>query len=43
MDLIPVSKGAFEIFVNGHQLYSKLETGMFPDHDEMINQIEDMK
>jgi selenoprotein W-related protein len=41
MELIPGSKGAFdEVTVNGKLLYSKLDTGLFPDVDEIIKQIE---
>lgn len=40
MELIPSSKGAFEVMVNGEKIYSKLETGVFPDTDEMIQLIE---
>lgn len=36
MELIPVSGGAFEVTVNGEKIYSKLDTGMFPDTDEII-------
>jgi selenoprotein W-related protein len=42
MELIPVSGGAFEVTVNGEKIYSKLETGLFPDTDEMIKKIESM-
>jgi selenoprotein W-related protein len=40
MELIPASKGAFEVTVNNQLLYSKLDTGVFPDTDEIIKQIE---
>ncbi|MCM3116360.1 Rdx family protein [Neobacillus sp. MER 74] len=36
LELIPSSGGAFEVTVNGEKIYSKLETGVFPDTDEMI-------
>ncbi|EDL65769.1 hypothetical protein BSG1_15975 [Bacillus sp. SG-1] len=39
MKLVPSSGGAFEVNVNGEKLYSKLETGVFPDIDEMIDLI----
>jgi len=42
MELIPVSGGAFEVTVNGEKIYSKLETGIFPDTDELIKKIESM-
>jgi len=36
MELIPTSGGAFEVTLNGEKIFSKLETGVFPDTDEMI-------
>ena len=36
LELIPSSGGAFEVTVNGEKIYSKLDTGVFPDTDEMI-------
>jgi selenoprotein W-related protein len=36
LELIPSSGGAFEVTVNGEKIYSKLETGVFPDSEEMI-------
>jgi selenoprotein W-related protein len=43
MELIPVSGGAFEVYLNSELLYSKLETGVFPDTDEIIRQLEALK
>ncbi|PYZ95272.1 hypothetical protein CR194_07110 [Salipaludibacillus keqinensis] len=43
MELIPSSGGAFEISVNGKKIYSKWETDQFPDHKEVINQLESIK
>jgi selenoprotein W-related protein len=40
MELVPASKGAFEVTINGQLLYSKLDTGVFPDSDEIIKQME---
>jgi selenoprotein W-related protein len=40
LELIPVSGGAFEVTLNGEKIYSKLETGVFPDTEEMIQLIE---
>lgn len=40
MELVPASKGAFEVIVNDRLLYSKLDTGVFPDSDEIIKQME---
>jgi selenoprotein W-related protein len=40
MELVPASKGAFEVSVNNELIYSKLDTGVFPDSDEIIKQME---
>ena len=37
--LVPSSGGAFEIRVNNELLYSKLETGEWPDFDAIAKQI----
>jgi selenoprotein W-related protein len=37
---MPSSGGAFEVIVNGEKIYSKLDTGVFPDADEIIGEIE---
>jgi selenoprotein W-related protein len=37
--LIPSGGGAFEICVNGELIYSKLETGEWPDFDAIAQQI----
>jgi selenoprotein W-related protein len=34
-ELIPSSGGCFELTVDGELVYSKLETGKFPDETEM--------
>jgi selenoprotein W-related protein len=34
--MIPSSGGAFEVTVNGEKIYSKLDTGVFPDTEEII-------
>ncbi|RMG49445.1 MAG: SelT/SelW/SelH family protein [Acidobacteria bacterium] len=39
LKLIPSKGGCFEVFVDGERIYSKLETGEFPDEQEMLNQI----
>jgi len=36
LKLVPSGGGAFEISVNGKKIYSKLETGEFPDHDAIL-------
>lgn len=40
MRLIPSQGGAFEVTVNGQKIYSKLETGTFPEHDRIISDME---
>ncbi|MCH8045689.1 MAG: Rdx family protein [Planctomycetes bacterium] len=39
LELIPASGGAFELSVNGKLIYSKLETGEFPDEADMVAQV----
>lgn len=39
MTLIPSEGGRFELSVDGQQIYSKLQTGRFPDEDEMVEEI----
>lgn len=41
--MIPSSGGVFEIEVNGKNIYSKKETGEFPDHDFLIKELEKLK
>jgi selenoprotein W-related protein len=36
LKLVPSDGGAFEISVNGKKLYSKLDTGEFPDYDALL-------
>lgn len=40
LTLVPSSGGAFEITVDGKKIYSKLDTGVFPDITETISIIE---
>lgn len=40
MKLVPSSGGAFEVTVNGNKLYSKLDTGIFPKSEEIINKMQ---
>jgi selenoprotein W-related protein len=42
MELIPSTGGVFEVIVNGEKIYSKDETGIFPDIDEIIKQMENI-
>ena len=37
--MIPSSGGCFELTVGGKKLYSKLETGEFPDEDELVEAV----
>jgi selenoprotein W-related protein len=40
MKLIPSSGGCFELTVNGQLLYSKLQTGKFPDEAWVLGEVE---
>ncbi|MCA1030182.1 Rdx family protein [Bacillus timonensis] len=42
LELIPSSGGAFEVTVNNKKIYSKLESGVFPNVQEMIVKIEQL-
>jgi len=37
--MIPSAGGCFELTVGGNKLYSKLETGEFPDEDELVEAV----
>ncbi len=37
--LVPSSGGAFEVSTDGTLLYSKLETGRFPDERNLVKEI----
>ena len=37
--LVPSSGGAFEVLVDGTTLYSKLETGRFPDERAIVQEV----
>jgi len=39
MELQPSSGGCFELTVGDELIYSKLETGEFPDEDAMVAEI----
>jgi selenoprotein W-related protein len=39
MELQPASGGCFELTVDGELVYSKLDTGEFPDEDEMVTAV----
>jgi len=38
--LIPSDGGRFELTADGKNIWSKLETGKFPDHDDILKRIE---
>jgi len=37
--LIPAGGGCFEVSVNGNLVYSKLETGRFPDEKAILDKV----
>ncbi|KGX83832.1 hypothetical protein N783_21455 [Pontibacillus marinus BH030004 = DSM 16465] len=39
MTLVPSSGGAFEVTVNGEKIYSKLDTGEFPNEEELFSRM----
>ena len=41
MTLIPSGGGCFELSADGKPLYSKLQTGSFPDEDAMVQLVGD--
>ncbi len=40
LKLVPGGGGCFEVTANGELLYSKLETGTFPDEKWVLNTVE---
>ena len=38
-ELIKGDSGVFDIVVDGKLIYSKDETGRFPEHDEVLSQL----
>ena len=40
VDLVPSSGGAFEVSLDGELIYSKLETGRFPEPAEIPDAID---
>jgi selenoprotein W-related protein len=36
LTLVPADGGRFEIVVDGEAIYSKLQTGTFPDEDAIV-------
>ncbi|PYK98918.1 MAG: hypothetical protein DME18_07275 [Verrucomicrobia bacterium] len=39
LKLVPSGGGAFEVSVNGQKIYSKLQTGEFPDFGAILKAI----
>jgi len=39
LTLAPYADGRFEVFVDGEKVYSKLETGDFPDEETLVLKI----
>lgn len=39
VELIEGSGGIFDVTVDGTRIYSKRETGRFPDHAEVLDQL----
>ena len=40
--LVKSSGGAFEVFLNNQKAYSKLQTGAFPDDNELIKNLKSL-
>ncbi len=38
-ELIKGDSGVFDVVVDGARIYSKDETGRFPEHDEVLSQL----
>ncbi len=43
LTLVPSGGGAFEVTANGKKLHSKLDSGEWPDFDEVVRQIKKAK
>jgi selenoprotein W-related protein len=39
LELVPADGGVFEVSVNGNNIYSKKQTGEFPDFDALVRQL----
>ena len=40
MKLVPAGGGCFEVKLDGELVYSKLETGQFPDEQSIVDTVE---
>jgi selenoprotein W-related protein len=43
LSLIPSGGGAFEIHANGQLLHSKLQTGEWPEFDQVVKRVKAIK
>lgn len=43
LTLIPSDGGRFELVVNGETIYSKLQTGTFPDEDLILGRLRQLR
>ena len=43
LELVPGKGGCFEVDVNGRRIYSKLETGQFPDESAILLAVTKLK
>lgn len=42
-ELVASDGGTFEVFIDSKKIFSKLQTGRFPEHGEILGAIEKMK
>ncbi|UCE65439.1 MAG: Rdx family protein [Candidatus Zixiibacteriota bacterium] len=42
-ELVASDGGAFEVIIDGEKIFSKLQSGRFPEHGEILGAIENMK
>lgn len=42
-ELVKSDGGAFEVSIDGEKIFSKLQTGRFPDHQEIFSAVEKAK
>jgi selenoprotein W-related protein len=43
LEMVPGKGGCFEVDVNGKRIYSKLETGQFPDEADILRMVAQSK
>jgi len=39
LELVPSGGGCFELSANGDLIYSKLQTGEFPDENQLVEEV----